>query len=576
MKTMANRFDLITECPVAGNLQDRALYEGNGVPTGFRTKLQFLYISSCEIEYLRLLCPQYSKRVQLEYKTLLDTNIQRHLQYSCRIYSSVPIGLNGIVFLNGSVEPAKILNESQDNSKTSLCGGRERLGPARRVIVDTYLAMLRLIADSDKRCRFDSGPHNLFASLWRGDIGRKALPSGQPEQLTRHNFAIYQIDISHIVPIFDICGGVDGHAVTPIHLGGSPQHSRQKSSDVLREPERNQEGLGASESYDRFEIPRIAGIKPGPHFNFSGPRQLGAPHANQQNFTDNPRVPFQAAIGFPHVKSISRSLVQGPHFRHWSYGMDIVNLKISNWAKFNTKETQKTPHWFKVHVNIGSSESLFGLTPATKWIWVCLLSEAMRKKSGEFSLNLNWASHQWNIRKQEISDAIELLEKNGLLEADSEETRSPLGVDSEPTRSELGADSEETPSRKRIERDKKEKEKESAATATFIPKELKDSWVKTYEDEKWIEFEIKKAQSWIVANPTEAPKTLFSRFYNSWLSRGWESYRKTISIKKHITTIQPPMGVPPELNVPFPESDLSASNKELLGKFRNKLAGESL
>jgi hypothetical protein len=57
-------------------------------------------------------------------------------------------------------------------------------------------------------------------------------------------------------------------------------------------------------------------------------------------------------------------------------------------------------------------------------------------------------------------------------------------------------------------------------------------WVETYEDQEWVDLEIKKALAWLDANPRKAPKKNFARFVTSWLSRGWESHRKSIPSRK--------------------------------------------
>jgi hypothetical protein len=59
-----------------------------------------------------------------------------------------------------------------------------------------------------------------------------------------------------------------------------------------------------------------------------------------------------------------------------------------------------------------------------------------------------------------------------------------------------------------------------------VSKKLFDSWLKTYQEESWINLELKKAEAWIHANPKRAPKRDFARFLNNWLSRGWDNKRK--------------------------------------------------
>lgn len=60
-----------------------------------------------------------------------------------------------------------------------------------------------------------------------------------------------------------------------------------------------------------------------------------------------------------------------------------------------------------------------------------------------------------------------------------------------------------------------------------IPLNAQQAWLATYGDPVWVSTEILKANSWIATNPTRAPKSKVGRFVTNWLSRSWETYRKT-------------------------------------------------
>lgn len=81
-----------------------------------------------------------------------------------------------------------------------------------------------------------------------------------------------------------------------------------------------------------------------------------------------------------------------------------------------------------------------------------------------------------------------------------------------------------------------------------ISEKLKSSWLRLYGDQAWIDFEVNKAQCWIIANPHKAPKSRFSRFLNNWLSNGWEKHRITIPAKKRR------FSPPPEPDTPDPRN----------------------
>lgn len=57
------------------------------------------------------------------------------------------------------------------------------------------------------------------------------------------------------------------------------------------------------------------------------------------------------------------------------------------------------------------------------------------------------------------------------------------------------------------------------------------SWLAAYPSTDWIVQECLKANAWIVSNPKKSPKD-FQRFFNNWLSQGFESYRKGLSSRR--------------------------------------------
>lgn len=162
----------------------------------------------------------------------------------------------------------------------------------------------------------------------------------------------------------------------------------------------------------------------------------------------------------------------------------------------------------------------------------------MKQKAGEFDLDLEYASHFWQIKKNDIIESIESLKENGLLRVDSEQTPSVLRVDSGPEKN-------------RIEKSREEKNRnyssaelsETTVHAEFtISQKLFDSWIQTYGDKEWILLELKKARDWCLANPLKKPKTNHTRFLNGWLSRGWDRHRQKLPSNKAKTDIAAILG----------------------------------
>lgn len=210
--------------------------------------------------------------------------------------------------------------------------------------------------------------------------------------------------------------------------------------------------------------------------------------------------------------------------------MNSIHITISNWQRHQpTSDKVRHPHWFKVHNSIATSESLFSLSAAQKWIWVCILAECSRKKSDSITLNLDYASRHFDVPKKVILETIEILTQNQTLTINCQSTDGSLTLE------------ENREEEKRIEKKRAATSgAEAPVIAEFptISQKLFDSWLQTYQDQAWINLEIKKAHAWIHANPRKAPKTDFARFLNNWLSRGWENYRKTIKQEKKNTWLE--------------------------------------
>lgn len=100
--------------------------------------------------------------------------------------------------------------------------------------------------------------------------------------------------------------------------------------------------------------------------------------------------------------------------------MEDVTITIIKWDDFNGKETEKTPNWCKIHINIGSSRSLFGLNFTQKWLWICVLCEAKRAKCKTFKLNLAYAAQHWGFTQNQLIQSLNALKNVGILRLNSE------------------------------------------------------------------------------------------------------------------------------------------------------------
>jgi hypothetical protein len=71
----------------------------------------------------------------------------------------------------------------------------------------------------------------------------------------------------------------------------------------------------------------------------------------------------------------------------------------------------------------------------------------------------------------------------------------------------------------------------------LVSKNLISSWADTFPKE-YLELELKKARSWLLANEHKAPKKDYAKFLNNWFNGGWEKYRKTLPSNQTKTSVE--------------------------------------
>lgn len=231
-----------------------------------------------------------------------------------------------------------------------------------------------------------------------------------------------------------------------------------------------------------------------------------------------------------------------------------MRLEVINFEKFNPRTDRKKHSWFRLENDFINDEKLFKLSPIEKFVWVCILAYRSNKCDQIFDLDLEYLADQLDVKEDIISSTIQKLSKSkAMIIHEVVTTGNQLVSTGSPT---YERTNEQTNGRK------------AATDADEISNELKDQWIRTYKDEKWIDFEISAANAWILANPLKAPKSDFKRFYNGWLKRGWEKHRISMPSNRALVPFKTnygPVGVPPELNKPHPGGKpLSPDLKEAL------------
>lgn len=96
--------------------------------------------------------------------------------------------------------------------------------------------------------------------------------------------------------------------------------------------------------------------------------------------------------------------------------MEGIEVIILNWEKYHKRSDIKYPSWFRVQNTICSSESLYGLTEAERWGWICLLCLASRKNSNKISFKVPWFCEEFRLDAKVLENTLKKLSLNGCVE----------------------------------------------------------------------------------------------------------------------------------------------------------------
>lgn len=231
--------------------------------------------------------------------------------------------------------------------------------------------------------------------------------------------------------------------------------------------------------------------------------------------------------------------------------MRIVELEIKNWEKHNPRTDVKTAKWFKMSNEFFNDPEFYGMSLEGRTVWIFLLCTASKKMDGTIKINTQMVADNLRTGVDSIDFAILELERcksisvmpvtlitndintvesvriRALEERREEEKREekkrkevcsePAKPDSKPTKLILVGHIPEF-----------EIPEMNQALLKNVPRDTQSLWLQTYQDVQWITMEFTKIVNWLKVNPRKAPKSRLDRFISSWLSRGWESHRKTL------------------------------------------------
>lgn len=221
--------------------------------------------------------------------------------------------------------------------------------------------------------------------------------------------------------------------------------------------------------------------------------------------------------------------------------MDL-QIRIRNFEDYKGRSDVKHNSWFRLSNRFLEDHEFFDFTPGEKLVWIYLLSLASQKNHGDIHVSYQHAHHVCRIERDVLFSGIEKLIKIKCIEKIRTRTlRGRYAHDTQTCATEHNITEQDkhniTEHEVCSEPTKSVTEPAAPSNISFkvsekitmiISQDLINSWADTYPKE-FLDLEIKKARSWILANKHKSPKKDWGRFLNSWFNRGWEAYRKTLS-----------------------------------------------
>lgn len=110
----------------------------------------------------------------------------------------------------------------------------------------------------------------------------------------------------------------------------------------------------------------------------------------------------------------------------------MIRIKILNWEKYNGRKDVQHPTWFRIDNNLSTSQSLFGLEPAERWVFIALCGLICSKApiDGEITVEkLEWLAWYACAPIDVILSALEKLGANGVITYVDERVRTDTFVD---------------------------------------------------------------------------------------------------------------------------------------------------
>lgn len=220
--------------------------------------------------------------------------------------------------------------------------------------------------------------------------------------------------------------------------------------------------------------------------------------------------------------------------------MQSIFIRVVNFEKYKGRRDVTHNSWFRCSNRLLEDPDFFEFSHPELLVWIYILSLTSQKNTDVIEVNFAHAERVCRLKKSIVQKAMQKLMGKQI-----------LPVDVTPTLRESNADDTQTCAtihNNTIQTEQNNTLSTEGAASPLLPvgeeieyfnffqeiapikADLVVEWLKVYPKE-WIEEELGKAKRWCLTNPTKKPKSNPGNFLNGWLSRNWDSFRKTIPPK---------------------------------------------
>lgn len=219
--------------------------------------------------------------------------------------------------------------------------------------------------------------------------------------------------------------------------------------------------------------------------------------------------------------------------------MDIIELEVLNWGKYNPRKDVKHPSWFAMSNRVLENTDLFDFTADEFKAFVYILCQASQQGSSTIQLKPAHAHRVCGIVEGVLLNAIEKLISAQICERTSRPRNAHV---TQPVRPREPTD-KQTDIHNILENNENQKEvfeglktKETETLLTTCSQEVQRSWLALYQDVGWIKEELMKMDIWLKSNPGKR-KAPWPKFISGWLQRAWQNQKIPAVQKRKIKTV---------------------------------------